>query len=340
MVTEQQAPVKKSNRRVLLIGCGLILACAVLGCGAFAYMVSQASGQFEEALAAMSSGDCDTAVPLFTELLDNPFATEEDVKNPAQEHLTTCNQFTQLVEQQNSGDLAGAIIGYEEMVTERSSSPLLLTIENQAKTVFTAEPAQIANPTTCTRLDGFIERNWIANLDDTLPGLYQACGQAFTAVGDYTNAVIIYQRFVTAYPDHPVYNDVETALAKASVAEARAAGAGEIAAPLATGAGDGSGPAIVIIQNDSREQISLVFSGPEARFESLSVCEECEDYVGTGPEFCPEIGPIGTYELPAGTYEVVVKSFSDEGVIPFTGTWDLAAGEEYYSCFFLITESE
>jgi hypothetical protein len=109
---------------------------------------------------------------------------------------------------------------------------------------------------------------------------------------------------------------------------------------MAVGSGDGSGPAVVVIQNDSREEISLVFSGPEARFESLAVCEDCDDYVGTGPEFCPELGPIGTYEVPAGTYEVVVKSISDEGIIPFTGTWDLAAGEEYYSCFFLITDFE
>jgi hypothetical protein len=340
MVTEQQTSTKKPNRRLLFMGCGVVLACAVLGCGAFAFMVVRANGQFDEAVAALSGGDCTTAVPLFTDLLDNPFATEEDVKTPAQEHITTCNQFTQLVEQQNNGDLAGAIIGYEEMINERGSSPLLSTIENQAKTVFTGEPSQIANPTTCSRLDSFIDRNWIANLDDTLPGLYQACGQAYTAVGDYSNAVLVYGRFLTAYSNHPAYNDVETALAKAAVAEARAAGAGEIAPPTSTGVGDGSGPAVVIIQNDSREQISLIFSGPEARFESLEICDECEDYVGTGPEFCPEVGPIGTYELPAGTYEVVVKSISDDGVLPFTGTWDLAAGEEYYSCFFLITEFE
>jgi hypothetical protein len=340
MVTEQQTPVKKSNRRVLLIGCGTILACVVLAFGLFAYMISQANSQYEEALAAITNGDCTTAVPLFNELLDNTFATEEDIKNPAREHVATCDQYTQLLDQQNSGDLAGAVLGYEQMVIDRSSSPLLPTIENQARTVFANEPAQVANPTTCERLDGFIKRNWLENPDDTLPGLYQACGQTFTDVGDYTNAVAFYSRFLADYPNHPAYNDVETALAKASVSEARAAGAGEIAAPLAVGTGDGSGPAVVVIQNDSREQLSMVFSGPEARFESLEVCDECEDYVGSGPEFCPEIGPVGTYELPAGTYEVVVKSISDEGVIPFTGTWDLAAGEEYYSCFFLITEFE
>jgi hypothetical protein len=150
--------------------------------------------------------------------------------------------------------------------------------------------------------------------------------------------VEIYQRFVTAYPNHPDFATVEAQLAKAAVAEARAAGAGEIAPPMAVGDGSGSGAAVVVIQNDSREELSLVFSGPDARFETLAPCAECEDYVGSGPEFCPELGPIGTYEVPPGTYDVVVKSISDEGVIPFTGSWELAAGEEYYSCFFLITE--
>ena len=339
MVTEEQQPAKKSNRRVLLIGCGLVLLCGLLSCGAIGYMGVQAKGKFEEAVATMSGGDCATAVAAFTEVIDNPFATEEDIKIPANDHLQTCNQFTQLVEQENGGDVGGAILGYDEMVTQWSSSPLLPSIENQAKTALAKEPSQIANPTTCDQLDGFIKRGWIVDLDN-LPGLYQACGQAYTAVKDYTSAVAIYQRFITDYPNHPAYNQVETALAKAAVSEARAAGAGEIAPPSSTGEGSGSGPAVVIIQNDSREQISLVFSGPEASFETLEVCDECEDYVGDGPEFCPELGPIGTYELPAGTYEVVVKSISDDGVIPFTGTWELAAGEEYYSCFFLVTESE
>ncbi|HRQ37541.1 MAG TPA: tetratricopeptide repeat protein [Chloroflexota bacterium] len=328
----------KTNRRPLLIGCGLIMACIVVSCGVFTVMVSRANSQYDKAVAALAAGDCVTAVPALQALADNPFATEDDIKKPALIHIATCTRFEQLVASQNGGDAAGALVGYEDLMTEHKDSPLFSTIENQAKTVFTAAPTQVANLTTCNRLDSYLKRSWIPDQDTNLPLYYQACGQAYTAAGEYTSAVKVYQRFVTAYPNHPDYTIVEAQMAKAAVAEARAAGAGEIAPPTAIGDGDGSGPAVVVIQNDSREELSLVFSGPEARFETLEPCAECQDYFGSGPEFCPELGHIGTYEVPPGTYDAVVKSISDEGVTPFTGTWELTAGEEYYSCFFLITE--
>jgi hypothetical protein len=337
METTEQLKAKQRNRTVL-IGCGVVALCVMAACGAIVVLTAQADRQFERAVAVLASGDCATAVPLFQEVIDSPFASEDDNKFPARAHIAVCDQFNQFVAQQNSGDVAGALVGYEDMLVNNSSSPLLTAIENQAKGTFASTPAQLASPGTCARLDNYVTHGWIANPDATLPELYRACGEAYTAVGDFTNAVAIYTLFLTNYPNHPAFAEVETALAKASVAEARAAGAGEIAPPQAVGDGSGSGPAVVVIQNDSREQLSLVFSGPEARFETLEPCAECQDYVGTGPEFCPELGPIGTYEVPAGTYEVVVNSISDEGVVPFTGTWDLVAGEEYYSCFFLITE--
>jgi tetratricopeptide (TPR) repeat protein len=329
---------KKSNRRPLLIGCGLMMACIVVSCGVLMVMISQANSQFDEAVAALTAGDCVTAVPIFREVADSPFATEDDIKTPALAHIATCTRFEELVASQNSGDVAGALMGYDDLMKDYNTSPLLPTIENQAKTVFTAAPAQVASLTTCDRLDSYLKRSWIPDQDTNLPLYYQACGQVYTAAGEYTNAMDVYQRFVTAYPNHPDYAVVEAQMAKAAVAEARAAGAGEIAPPTSSGKGSGSGPAVVVIQNDSREELSLVFSGPEARFETLEPCAECQDYFGSGPEFCPELGPIGTYEVPPGTYDVVVKSISDGEVIPFTGVWDLTAGEEYYSCFFLITE--
>lgn len=336
-MNEQGQAAPKSNRRLLLIGCGAIALVVVCACVGLTVMISQASSQFDEGVAAMEAGDCETAVSIFQEVSSNFFATEESIKTPAKNHISTCNQFTELVAQQNSGDVSGALVGYDSLLAVSSGSPLRATIESQAQTVFTADPTQLATPATCPNLDNYLKRNWIPNLDTNLPTFYQACGQVYTSVGDYTNAVDMYQRFLTGYPSHPAYENIEQALAKAAVAEARAAGAGEIPAPQSIG-GTGTGTAVVVIQNDSREQLSLIFSGPEARFETLEPCLECQDYTGSGPENCPELGQIGRYEMPPGTYEVVVKSISDSGVIPFTGSWELSSGEEYYSCFFLVTE--
>ncbi len=188
----------------------------------------------------------------------------------------------------------------------------------------------------CQQFEALREQEFVPAKEATLPPLLLACGQAHEDNNDPTSAIGLYQLLLTDYPDHPLVEQTTTALARASVAEARAAGAGDIPAPQSVG-GSGSGPAKVVIQNDSPEKLSIIFSGPEARIEELEPCATCTNYSGAGPESCPEQGPIGTYELPSGDYDVVVKSISDEGVTPFTGQWNLTDGEEYYSCFFLIT---
>ena len=56
-----------------------------------------------------------------------------------------------------------------------------------------------------------------------------------------------------------------------------------------------------------------------------------------GPLSCPEKGPIGEYVMQPGTYDVVVKAADSASVTPFRGTWELGPGDEYYSCFYLVT---
>ena len=91
-----------------------------------------------------------------------------------------------------------------------------------------------------------------------------------------------------------------------------------------------------MIQNDSPRSMSLVFKGPDVRVERIEPCTDCIEYIGAGPESCPAKGPIGEYVLQPGEYDVVVRAADDSGVTPFRGTWDLAADDEYYSCFYLV----
>jgi hypothetical protein len=106
------------------------------------------------------------------------------------------------------------------------------------------------------------------------------------------------------------------------------------------GSSESTGTATVIIQNDSPEALSMVFSGPDTRVEDLDRCEECESFTDAEPDACPEIGPVAKYELTPGAYEVVVKASSDGSVTPFRGTWTLEAGQEYSSCFYLVRSSQ
>jgi hypothetical protein len=326
-------PAAKSSSRRLLLGCSaLFIVVGCLACGVLGVLVTRVNGELDAGLAALGSGDCDTAVAHFDTVNNSTWSTEEN-KASARQGMALCQRYLELVTTQST-DPGLALLGYDDLIRDNGASPLIPVIEQQARTVFAAEPARIVNKTVCQRLDSYVERNWITDLNNNLPHYYQECGQVFTAAAAYGEAIAMYERFIAAYPAHPALEEVEKSLAKASVAEARQAGAGIIAPPQSTG-GSGSGPALVIIQNDSPEKLSLVFSGPEARFETIEACATCVDFTSS-PEFCPEEGPIGEFELPAGVYEVVVKSISDDGITPFTGTWELVPGDEYYSCFFLV----
>ena len=76
----------------------------------------------------------------------------------------------------------------------------------------------------------------------------------------------------------------------------------------------------------ARTALKIVFSGPDARIETIDSCPSCTDYSGLGPMYCPELGPIGTYDLTPGTDEVLVETINENGVSPFTGTWNLNGG--------------
>lgn len=171
---------------------------------------------------------------------------------------------------------------------------------------------------------------------DAIAQYYQSCGRNYEADNNYIGAVFMYESFLKMYPDHPSSADVQKSLAAALINQARAAGSGTIEKPSSSGYAP-AGVARVVIQNDSPHDLKLVFSGPDARIEILAACPSCIDYSVMGPIFCPEKGPIGTYELTPGTYEVLVETTNEENIIPFTGTWSLEGGKEFYSCFFVVT---
>ena len=171
---------------------------------------------------------------------------------------------------------------------------------------------------------------------DSLPEMYLACGKNYIEEDDVSNALWVYEGFVVNFPDHPDAVQVNKTLALLLIEDAKASGSGTIERPDSSGWAP-SGVARVVIQNDSPHQLKLVFSGADARIETLPACTTCKDYSTIGPVFCPEEGPVATYDLTPGTYEVLVEATDEGGVIPFTGTWELQGGNEFYSCFFVVT---
>jgi hypothetical protein len=171
---------------------------------------------------------------------------------------------------------------------------------------------------------------------DSLPEIYLSCGKHYSEEGDVSNARWVYEDFLAKYPDHPMAAQVNQTLALLLIEDAKASGSGNIERPDSIGSAP-EGIARVVIQNDSPHQLKLVFSGPDTRIETLAACETCVDFSTLGPMYCPELGPIATYDLTPGTYEVLVEAADEGSVIPFTGSWELQGGNEFYSCFFVVT---
>src|SRR5690606_26591085 len=145
-----------------LLPAGCVVLFVVVGClclGVFAFQSSRVNAQLEDGLAAMNSGDCSTAIARFDEVIGNTFATDE-TEATATSNRQVCQRYLDLVAQQEAGDLGGAAVGYADLILENSSNGLVSTVEQQARTVFTAAPSQVANAAVCGRLDSFVERNW------------------------------------------------------------------------------------------------------------------------------------------------------------------------------------
>jgi Tetratricopeptide repeat len=331
-------PKRPQGRRNLLIGClGAVgLSCAAIG--GFAFFDLQRNEQaYNAGHALYEQGDCEGAISAFSGIsnIDNT-DTDNETTLKAQAERSECTDYLAGAETQAAGDGGAALLNYRTFIDKYPDSPILPKLREQVTALYAATASvDLATADTCPVLDELDDRELIVEPDARLPELLVACGAVFEEAEDFTSAVNSYQRVRDEYPDDPLFEEATAGLARAAVAEARAAGAGEIPAPQSVGSSGGD-TAVIVIQNDTPEKLSLIFSGPDVRVETLEPCTECDNFT-VEPTGCPELGPIGSYTVAPGNYNVVVRSTSDTGVTPFQGNWDIGGGEEYYSCFFLVT---
>ncbi len=169
-----------------------------------------------------------------------------------------------------------------------------------------------------------------------MPSLYYGCGQKYEEDKIYDNAIKMYESFMNYYPDHPLANDVKAAMVRARVKQAMASGSAKIPQPESSGTTT-SGTTELTIQNDSPFRLRILFSGQEARIEELESCSTCVTFP-VAPSSCPQQGPIGTYTLQPSQYDILVEAISDNSVTPFTNTWDLSDGKQYYECIYSVSK--
>jgi hypothetical protein len=337
-MTPQPPPKAGGNRRNLMLGClgALVLGCG--GIGTFAFFDIQARERaYTAANQLYQAGDCTAAVTAYNAISGIDGDSEDETLEKARAERDECRDYLTGVEAQDGGRSGEALLTYSTFIDKYPDSPALPKLREQVDALYAeTASADLVNLDVCNNIDGLNEQELIVDPDGRIPDMLLACGALFEAESDFTSAVNAYQRFRDEYPDNNQLEAATAGLARAAVAEARASGAGEIPPPQSVGS-TGGDTATIVIQNDTPERLSLIFSGPDVRVETLEPCTECDDF-SVEPVSCPELGPVGSYTVTPGDYEVVVRASSDGDVTPFRGSWTIGGGEEYYSCFYLVSQ--
>lgn len=320
------------SRSLLLSGLLFAIFITLLGIRFFI-----ARDTYSQAHTAYEQANCAAAIPLYDDLIDtSPWIDPGELKKASEVEREECIAFQVSMNLLAQEDFSGALISFDRFAENNPDSPLATAAHARASSIFSENDIlALAEGNICNLTKSVQGRDLIPDPEVHMPLLYYACGFVYEGDADYAAAVDMYERFLDAYPEHPYIPDVENALARAIVAGAKAAGAAEIAPPERSGSTN-SDSTLVIIRNDSPEQLRIVFNGPEIRVEELPECPTCTRHFHTGLATCTGTGPVGSYTLLPGKYDVVVESTSDAGTTPWVGRWTLGAGDEYSSCFFIV----
>ena len=199
----------------------------------------------------------------------------------------------------------------------------------------TARAALLAVPESCAVVAAAQADPAVVAQSEFLANFVFRCAQVAEFIGAHGDAVDRYQWFLDHAPLDPRVTTARDGLARALINQATGAGAGALPSPQSTGR-SGTTAARVTIYNDSPETLRLVLSGPEARIEFIPASPTSSNYSGIGPTKCRTDVPSIELQLQPGEYKALVEATSGN-VSDFVGTWTMARGAAYRSCFFIVT---
>lgn len=169
------------------------------------------------------------------------------------------------------------------------------------------------------------ESELAAQVESELPAFYFEWGEALANAELYTDAIDVYQHLLKSYPESEFSEPANAALVDAQVAAITSSGtAGALPPPQDTGEKTGGTLSMLDISNDTVCPLIVLMSGPQS--EAMKVAPETNQQT----------------ELPAGTYNMVVKSDDSEqldaycqNITPFATESILESGGIYKSNFII-----
>ncbi len=326
-----------SAKTRLLGGClaivGLIFFCTVIGA------ISEAGVylNWRAGVEAFNLGKCGEANARFQRVIDSPNLGIVNVSSRANQLKLECAAFLKAVDEESASRHGPAFARYIDFSKLYPASGLSNYVAQRVEAIFGKVPLEeLAVEEVCDRVAWQGETELIPQPDAQLPELYYYCGRTYEAIGELENAGALYYVIRTDYPTHPISSLATQGLARVELS--LASDAPTLAPPLESGIAP-SGTSVYVVQNDSPEQVEIILSGPETIIKEIAECSICTKLTSE-PSECPNLGPMERITLKPGDYEVLVKSASDDEVIPYRGKWAFQDGVEYAHCYYVLTTVE
>jgi tetratricopeptide (TPR) repeat protein len=288
---------------------------------------------------AFNIGDCRTANNRFQVVLNSRVYDLLGLVPQAQQLTNECYGFLKAVANEEQGYNGHALAAYIDFQRTFPASGLTSVVPVKIQAIFgRSSMEELAVKETCDRVAILGESQLIPRSQEYLPVLYFHCGEIYESAGEFQNALMMYYQIRENYPQHALAGQIQTAIARLEIKIARQSGAGTIAQPTASGKAP-VGTSLYKIRNDSPDRLQLFLNGTQTLIEEIPACESCRTYT-QDPVQCPDIGPMHSFTLRPGKYDVLVKSVSSAKDTPFQGTWILESGQAYSECYFIVTTPE
>jgi hypothetical protein len=339
----------------------LVPALLAVFAGGWFYDYNGRVAALERGHVAFQQGDCTGALAGYAEAERGrvPWGSPAESPYPVESEKYQCTGLVELAADWEAGRFADTAKGYADFRTDNPDSPALAPlwalVQKSAKSK--ALQDDVPKSDACAAVESIRGTSTALNSDFAESPMLQAigvkrekpaaddpktllaCAATFEKAKQTQKAYDFYASALRLRPKGSAKTKATSGKARTDVQLARAANPGKLPTPERI-SGTGTGPAVVIVRNDSPDELELTMSGKKPVITTVPACRSCRTYPNSGPITCPDAGPKRTFRVPSGTYSVAVRSKAtsvDQNVTPFVGSWNLTKGSRYESCFFIVT---